>query len=138
LKTVLDAWAVVAWACGEQPAADVVRQLFLDNREQKVELVMNAVNVGEVYYTVCRKRSVQAAEQLISSLDREIRISSVDLDLAVAAGNYKRTNRISFADAFALATADREKPSVLMTGDPEIRAAKLRSNRVRIQWLECS
>ena len=136
MKTVLDAWAVVAWASGEHPAAAVVHRLFLENREHKVELIMSAVNIGEVYYTMCRKKGVPAAQQLISSLDREIRISNVDLELAISAGDYKRANRISFADAFALATAERERPAVLVTGDPEIRAAKLRSNRVHIQWLE--
>jgi predicted nucleic acid-binding protein len=136
VKTVLDAWAVVAWATGEQPAAEMVRQLFLENRAQKAELIMNAVNVGEVYYIMCRKKNVRAAQQLISSLDREIRISNVDLDLAMLAGNYKHNNRLSLADAFALATAEREAPALLATGDPEIRAAKLRTGKVQIQWLE--
>ena len=136
MKTVLDAWAVVAWASGEQPAADVVRQLFVDNREQKAELIMNAVNVGEVYYIVCRKKSVRAAQQLISSLDREIRTVNADLELAVLAGDYKHHNRLSLADAFALATAEREAPALLVTGDPEIRSAKLRTGKVQIKWLE--
>lgn len=64
---VLDAWAIMAWLKGQQPAAERVRWLLeaADRRERK--LVMNIVNVGEVFYLSVRARDVAYGERILQA-----------------------------------------------------------------------
>ena len=57
-ELILDAWAIMAWLKGQQPAAERVRLLLdeADRRERK--LVMNIVNIGEVFYLSVRARDL--------------------------------------------------------------------------------
>ncbi len=47
---VLDAWAIMAWLKGQQPAADRVRALLEEAGDRRRKLAMNIVNLGEVFY----------------------------------------------------------------------------------------
>ncbi len=46
---VLDAWAVMVWLKGQQPAADRMRALLEAADRRECRLTMNIVNVGEVF-----------------------------------------------------------------------------------------
>lgn len=46
---VLDAWAVMAWLKGQEPAAGRVRTLFEEAQKRQQTLCMNIVNLGEVF-----------------------------------------------------------------------------------------
>ena len=62
---VLDAWAVMAWLKGQQPAAERVRSLLeaAERREQK--LLINIVNLGEVFYVSVKARDLTYGERVI-------------------------------------------------------------------------
>ncbi len=65
---VLDAWAIMAWLKGQQPAAARVRLLLeaADSRERK--LLMNIVNLGEVFYLSVKAKDVAYGERVLENL----------------------------------------------------------------------
>jgi predicted nucleic acid-binding protein len=79
------------------------------------------VNLGEVLYLETRRQGAERAEEAISSLAAILRAEEVDGDLARAAARVKAQGRASYADCFAVATAERHGVP-LLTGDPEIVA----------------
>lgn len=93
---------------------------------------MNEINVGEVYYTIARERSPELAEAFLVHLER-LPIKTVSNSFAdvLAAARIKAQFSLSYADAFAVATAIREK-AVVMTGDPEFQAVQ---HLVTMEWV---
>jgi predicted nucleic acid-binding protein len=119
---VLDAWAVLAFLQRESPAATVVRRLLRRAARGNVRLRMNVVNLGEVYYRLIQTAGSERAEARLQKLRRlPIDILPAREALALSAAKIKAAHAISYADAFAIATANAENAR-LATGDPEIRA----------------
>ena len=93
---------------------------------------MNAINVGEVYYRTAKDISLDRAEAVLKRLSiMPILWVSNTSEQVLEAARLKARFPISYADAFALATAQREKAS-LVTGDPEFRAVE---HLVPILWI---
>jgi len=133
MAIVLDAWALMAYFEDEPAAADVER-LLDDAEAQEEDLLLSAVNWGEIYYSVCRSVSEKAAEDIARKLmAMPIRVVPIpdDLVLVRQAAKYKAANRISYADCFAAALA-KLTSSPLVTGDEEFRAL---STEIQIHWL---
>ncbi len=64
---------------------------------------------------------------------RVMKISASD-ELVMLAATLKSRNAISYADAFAAATAIlREVP--LMTGDPELKVMATAEKALRVEWI---
>ena len=83
---------------------------------------MSWINLGEVSYVLSpragRKRSIEVAAQLRAGLD----LDPATPERILHASAIKAQHRMSYADAFAVATA-LAHDAVLVTGDPEILAA---------------
>lgn len=128
---VLDSWAIMAYLQGE-PSAVRIADIIADAQDEGVPLMMSVINVGEVWYTVARRRSVRDAEQALRWL-REIGIDFVDADLAITktAAEFKANGGISYADCFAAAVAKQNK-ATLITGDEEFRPLDA---AISITWL---
>lgn len=60
-ELVLDAWAVMAWLKGQQPAAQRVRILLDVAGRREGKLIMNIVNLGEVFYLSVKARNLATA-----------------------------------------------------------------------------
>ena len=123
MKTrVLDSWPIVEWIKGRQPATDIVKALFAEAEAGTARLFMSAINVGEVYYYVCKYHSETLAESWRESsrtLPATIEVPTADeiWDAALLKGRYP----IAYADAFAAALAQKYR-CPLVTGDPEFRS----------------
>jgi ribonuclease VapC len=93
---------------------------------------MNEINIGEVYYSLARSQSIQRAETFLHTLPRlPIHAVSNTYEHTLAAARLKARFPISYADAFAVATAQRER-AILVTGDPELRVVE---DLVPILWI---
>ena len=57
---------MMAWLQNEEPAAVRVRQMLEDSARGRLRLLMNIVNVGEVFYLVYRRRSPAIARALLA------------------------------------------------------------------------
>lgn len=115
MTAVLDAWAIVAYLKNE-PAAPRVEDLI-----RKGSAVASDVNVGEVLYSLTRTHGPKRAEDLVRAVRPSLRCERPDWALVRTAGQIKAGNRLSYADAFVVATAQRHS-APLYTGDPEIVA----------------
>jgi predicted nucleic acid-binding protein len=113
LTFCLDAWAVLRWLDGEDPAASRV-ELAIES-----QAVMSWINLGEVFYTLLRRGQGVHAGQVVGDLRSRLVADRPTGSLVLQAATIKAWNRVSYADAFAVATAVAHD-AVLLTGDPEI------------------
>lgn len=145
-RITLDAWAVLAWLQGE-PAGEMLKDLIdwaEGNQEARAriagpvsrlndppQLFINLINLGEVFYILGRRKGREEARSVVKAIRAgPIGLVEPSEPLVFAAATLKMTHTISFADAFAVATA-QSKNSPLLTGDPEIKGLP----GVRVIWL---
>jgi predicted nucleic acid-binding protein len=130
-KYTLDTYAVLTYL-KEEPGWQKVRNLLWDAFKEKHELYLSAVNYGEIYYIIHRENEAALADQIMSYLRLwPIKLVAVDEDLALIAGRVKAENKISYADAYAVATA-LHKRTAIVTGDREFKSVQ---GQVKISWL---
>ncbi len=128
---VLDSYALLAYLNGE-PGGRRVFEILEGAKEHKYRLMMCLINLGEVLYITERSRGLPAAQTvqaLIESLPVELLDASRDLILEAA--HIKAAHALSYANAFAAASAVRENATIL-TGDPEFKAVE---PFIKVEWL---
>ena len=114
MTVVLDAWAVLALLDGSEPAATEVDRLLEQERP-----AMSWINLGEVFYVLHRRHGERAAAETVRDLRTSVDALGPSPDLVIAAARLKATFPLSYADAFAAATAI-DRSATLWTGDPEL------------------
>ena len=130
-QVVLDSFALMSFFQNEK-GADAVREMILDSVDGKIELSICSVNLGEVWYAVARKISIERADALLNEIQNmPIEIVDADWELTRQAAEYKMTGKISYADCFAAALSKIRKAE-LVTGDDEFK--KLQAE-IKIKWL---
>jgi len=112
---VLDAWAALALLNDEPAATEVDRAITEETA------VMSLINLGEVIYRAIPRRGERRTLEAVGAVRRRIQVEDVDYDMVIAAARLKAGHRLSYADAFCVATAQRHD-AVVYTGDPEILA----------------
>ena len=130
---VLDSWALLAFF-QDEPAAATVEQFLIKAETGKVRLLLCVINWGEIYYSIMRRVSRDAAEQSVAAIaEMPIEIVPVENDLMLVrqAAMYKATKKLSYADAFAAALT-KLRNAELVTGDKEFREVE---NDIKIAWL---
>jgi predicted nucleic acid-binding protein len=133
-RFILDAWALLAWLGGEEPAAGEVQALLDSAAQGAVELSMSLVNFGEVYYGVARKEGLPRAREIRRLLRQApIRFAAVDDELVWEAAELKAAHLISYAAAFAAALSIR-LDAPLVTGDPDFDALR-NAGRIAVKRL---
>lgn len=115
MTIVLDAWAITALFDDEDAAERVERAL---NHEH---VVVSWINLGESFYNAIRRRGREAADEALRSVLPYVDAQTPDPELVLAAAILMASHRLSYADAFCVATA-RRHGAPLWTGDPEILA----------------
>lgn len=130
-RSLLDSSALYAFLNRER-GLEKVNDLLRTARRAKEPLLMNEINIGEVYYLIARRQSLERAEHFLRHL-QSLPIEPVSTSFAdvLEAARLKARFPISYADAFVVATALRAD-AVVVTGDPEFHAV---SELVEIQWL---
>ncbi len=123
----LDAWAVLAWLQGEQRAAAKVDAVVASGTA-----IMSWINVGEVACIVQRRHGAEARARIVTGLRASCRLEEPTAGRVLAAAEIKALNGVSYADAFAIATA-RAHHVPLLTGDPEILMAVEESEAVDLR-----
>jgi PIN domain nuclease of toxin-antitoxin system len=128
---ILDSYALLAFFQNE-PGADSVREMILSAVEDKLSLAMCVINLGEVWYSIARKNSVEIADVCLLNIQgMPIEIVDADWSLAYQAAIYKVRGNISYADCYAAALAKLRKGEVV-TGDREFIVLE---DEVKITWL---
>ncbi len=128
---VLDSYAYLAYL-GDEFGAAAVEQVLGSVADGTTRAWMTVVNVGEVLYVIERRRGPNAARAAIALLDSlAIRVVDAGRELTFDAAHIKANHALSYADAFAVALAQRLQ-AALVTGDPEYRSVE---SLVRVEWL---
>jgi ribonuclease VapC len=128
---LLDSFALLAFLNREQGFA-TVRELLQRARASGEPLLMNEINIGEVYYIIAKGRSFEQAEAFLRRLETlPIQRLANTFPEVLEAAKLKAQFPISYADAFAVATAQRSQ-AVVVTGDPEFHAV---AHLIEILWL---
>ena len=128
---VLDAYAVLAFLYDE-PGAEIIQNLLSDAGEDKINLAMCTVNLGEVWYWVSRRASPEAADRFVQELQAMgVEIVDADWEVTHQAAVFKARGNISYADTFAAALA-KLRGCPVVTGDREFKQLE---DEVETEWL---
>ena len=112
MAVVLDTWAVITFLKAGPGGATVRDELDRGPR-------MSWINLGEVLYVLTRRHGTERADEVVRELRRLLRVELPGESTIRAAAAIKAGYRMSYADAFAAATALRHDAE-LWTGDPEL------------------
>lgn len=128
-KSVLDAFALLAFL--EEKAGHIRVKEILASAEAVV--LINAMNLGEVFYILARSRGMRTAEFFLTNILPSLPITILENPLGdvIEAARLKALYPLSFADCFAASTAIREH-ATLVTGDPEFRRLE---KAIDIDWI---
>ena len=128
---VLDSYSIIAYLEGEA-GKDSMVEVFRSARDSGRHCLLSVVNWGEVYYITLREAGQQKADEVVHLIHTlPIHLVPADLELAKAAGTFKASKKMSYADCFAAALAKQRKVE-LVTGDKEFRQV---AAEVKVLWL---
>ncbi len=102
---VLDAHSLIAYLEGEEGKETVI-SILDEVADGQAEAFLCVVNWGEVWYTAFREGGEERAflyQNTLSELD--IQVMDVDRELTLIAARFKGSHKMSYADAYAAATA---------------------------------
>jgi len=133
---VLDASAILRFT-DKEPGFDRVRDLFIQAAHGNVELLLSAVNWGEIVGALYNQTGGLSALTNVGSLAANIAalpltVVAADKDLAEAAGIFKYNFKVPFVDAFAGSLA-LHKNATLVTADYDFKSAP--SGTIKIEFL---
>lgn len=115
---VFDSYALIAFF-REEKSWEFIQDMLIRMSNDEITGWITTVNVGEIYYMLCRKNNAQQAQLAIDALlNFPITMIDADLNLTLAAARLKAAYKLSYADAFAAALSISKK-AVLLTGDQE-------------------
>jgi len=140
-KRVLDSFALLAYLNKEAGfitvknllAAAQQKNESAESTKSDITLLMNEINIGEVYYILSRKRGTEQADYFIETILPGLPITAVSNSFndIIAAARIKAAHTLSFSDCFAVITAQQNKAAIL-TGDPEFKHIE---HLVKVEWL---
>lgn len=132
-RKLLDSFALLAFLNGE-PGFAKVRDVMAAAQKTGAHLLINEMNLGEVYYILRRRRGAGKADYFLETVmpGLPVRKMANDFDLIIEAAKIKADYPIAFSDCFAVATAIREE-AVFLTGDPEFKKVE---HLIEIEWVD--
>jgi ribonuclease VapC len=122
-KYIFDSYARIAYF-RQEPGFDCIAGLLESVAEQDNVVITCAINLGEVYYMLCRKQNVELAQFALDTIAQlPVNIIIPDLKLILLAAKIKARHKISYADAFAIQVCI-ENDGILISDVPEIHHLK--------------
>jgi uncharacterized protein with PIN domain len=113
VSVCLDAWAILAWLDGEEPAMSRVDALIAERP------LASWVNLVEVYYRVERDHGRPAADETLADVRAALSLDLPGIARMIEVARLKARAAMALGDCFAVATAAAHRLP-LLTGDPEI------------------
>ena len=127
-----DAFPLLCWL-QEEPGYELVDDLLNEAETGKSLISMHIINLGEVFYRLCRVSGMKRGEEILDKIRMlPIKILSISDEEVMEAAKIKAKYPISYADAFAVAKA-LQSGATVVTGDPEYKKV---SKIVGILWVK--
>ncbi|MDR3314209.1 MAG: PIN domain-containing protein [Oscillospiraceae bacterium] len=133
---VLDACALLA-LLHDEPGAAFVADVICAANIGEADVSMHKVNLLEVYYDVYRSLGKAKADNVIREIQNQpiaIR-SDISDSLFEETGRLKASYKISFADAFALATASVMRAALLTADHHEMDTIEQSEPGIQFLWI---
>ena len=128
---ILDANAVLRYLDPEAPGGnEKMTALFVEAKAGASHLMMSAVNLGEVLYTLLKSEPEERALQMIRQLQQAISIAEADFDRTVQASILKYRYKLGYADSFAAALAI-EYDATVVSADPSFEKLER-----KLKWMK--
>ncbi|MCL2055369.1 MAG: PIN domain-containing protein [Oscillospiraceae bacterium] len=138
-RYVLDACALIALLQNEA-GADKVAAVINSALNGKATVVMNKINLLEVYYDAFRSRGKAQADLMLSEFKKcpVVINSQITDEIFSEAGRMKATYKISLADSIALAEASLSGGELLTSDHHEFDIIECQEN-IKFHWIrgEC-
>ncbi len=129
---LFDAFPLLCWL-QEEPGYELIDDLLTEAETGKSSISMHIINLGVVFYRLCRVSGTKRGEEILEKLRMlPIRILSISDEEVMAAAKIKAEYPISYADAFAVAKA-LQSGATVVTGDPEYKKV---SKVIEILWIK--
>ncbi|MDR1141248.1 MAG: type II toxin-antitoxin system VapC family toxin [Planctomycetaceae bacterium] len=131
---VLDACALIA-LLQDEAGADKVAEIINMAYNGDVTIVMNKLNLLEVYYDAYRLRGKIQADEMLTQLKKQPIVinSEITDDLFIEAGRLKASHKISLADSIALAEASVHD-RMLITADHHEFDVVEKNEKISFLW----
>ena len=130
-SVVFDSDAILRFA-QDEAGADKVEELLKASEDGKIQVFINEINLGEVYYITIRKLGVESAMRFLEQFTTlAIERVPASWEIIESASQIKADYAVSYADCFATATALKYN-AVIVTGDPEFKKIE---HKVEIDWI---
>ncbi len=128
---VLDSFALLAYLGGE-PGMARVQELLAGAKRGAHTIYLSFINLGEALYITERENDLVEAQKVLAAVEQlPLHLVHATRAVVLAAAHVKARHPVSYADSFAVATA-QEHGGVIVTGDPEFKAVE---DLVRVDWL---
>jgi ribonuclease VapC len=129
---LFDAFPLLCWL-QEEPGYELIDELLDEAETGKSSISMHSINLGEVFYRLCRVSGMKRGEEILDKIRMlPIQILSISDEEVMEAAKIKAKYPISYADAFAIARALQSGVTVV-TGDPEYKKV---SKIIEILWVK--
>ncbi len=131
-KRLLDSFAILVYL-NKEKGFQKVRDMLAEAQKSGEFILMNGVNVGEVYYILFRKRGQKQADYFLETILAALPITIITntFNDVIDAAKIKAEYPLSFADCFAAALARKHDASIV-TSDPEFKKIE---HLVTVEWL---
>jgi len=129
---LFDAFPLLCWL-QEEAGYEMIDSLLNEAEEGKALISIHIINLGEVYYRICRVTGIKRAEEMLNNVRLlPIRVLSISDEDVMGAAKIKARYPISYADAFVVAKA-LQTGATVVTGDPEYKVV---SKSIKILWVK--
>ena len=129
---LFDAFPLLCWL-QEEPGYELIDELLDEAESGKSSISMHIINLGEVFYRLCRVSGMRRGEEILEKIRMlPIQILSISDEEVMEAARIKAKYPISYADAFAVAKA-LQSGATVVTGDPEYKKV---SKIIEILWVK--
>jgi predicted nucleic acid-binding protein len=136
---VLDASALLRFT-DKEPGFRRVRDLFYQAAKGDIQLLLSAVNWGEIVAVICKRHDPTGARDILGNLSSlPMTIMPVDAKAAESAGLFKHRFKIPYADAFAgsltlgLSVGSPQNQTTLITADFDFKGVS--EDTIKIEFL---
>lgn len=126
-----DSEPILAFFLGE-PGGKIVNDYLTKVQRKEIEGFINVINLTEVYYVLYRLNPSQADQTCRALNHIGVTVLPVeDDDLWREAAKIKAQHSLSLADAFAVATAEKQKSTLVVGSDKEFDGLPVKFLKIR-------
>ena len=130
-RLTFDSEPIIAFFLGET-GGEIVSDCLTKIQQKEVEGFISVINMAEIYYILYRLNPSQADETCRALSHIGINVLPVEDDgLWRTAAKIKAQYSLSLADAFAVATAEKQKSTLVVGSDKEFEGLTLKILKIR-------